>query len=429
MGFSLSVHIILAVLGIIFPLIIMLAEFIGVRYKDKYYITLSKRLTTAFIVLFAVGTTSGMLVAMNLFFLWPTFIALVGKVAILPVYLEVFAFFTESIFLAIYIYSEKLFGSTYWHVLLMGIVALGAVMSAVLITVLNAFMNTPVGFNISTYLKSGVITGLNPLAVFTSPSASMEIFHVVATSYFAGAAIMLAYFSYRLIKSKLGKERLYYKKAVNLVFAIAIVAVGFSIYTGIRSIEQLRTIQPEKYAAIELDMFPRSNAPEIIGGIYTNNTIKDAIVVPGLQSYLIGNSSIVTPGLSQYPEDTWPPLIVHDMFDFMVLFGALIGFAYLIVLGLSFLKKISLDNKLVLTVFIICGFLGAILLENGWLVDEFGRQPWIIYNVMLVSQAGNTSPSIIPIAIAIVVLYAMLIPITLIVLRKIFANRPLSKEL
>lgn len=430
MAFSLAVHIVLAVIGVALPVIILLAEYLGIRYNDKEYKVMAKRLTTALLILFAVGTASGMLVAVNLFFLWPNFAALVSKVAILPVYAEVFAFFSESIFLALYIYSSDFFKNKYIHMMMMVIAALGAAASAALITVLNAFMNTPVGFNIQTYLNTGAITNIMPLSVFFSPSAGIEVAHVIATSYFAGSGIFLGYFAYRFLKAKGERERTYYQKAVKLVFCLAVISTFFAVITGILSIESLYHVQPEKYAAIELDINPISHAPEIIGGIYANNTIKDAIFVQNLQSILAtGSANGTVPGLSQYPADTWPPLFIHDLFDLMFFAGVAIGIFLLIILIIYIKIRTILTNKLVLKLLIAVAALSVLLLENGWMVDEIGRQPWIIYNVMTVQQAANMSTAIIPIAIIIVVLYAIMLPFTFLVLRKVFSKRKLSTEL
>ncbi|MGB6464430.1 MAG: cytochrome ubiquinol oxidase subunit I [Nitrosotalea sp.] len=73
-------------------------------------------------------------------------------------YLEVFAFFGESILIATYVYSRHKFSNRYIHVAIMGLVCIFAVMSAVMITTLNAFMNTPSGFDIEKYLATGQIT-------------------------------------------------------------------------------------------------------------------------------------------------------------------------------------------------------------------------------------------------------------------------------
>ncbi len=126
MAFSLGVHIILASVGIALPAIIVIAEIIGIRNGDRYYSVIARRLSIVLVVLFAIGTASGTLVALELFLLWPGFMVLVGQVAILPLYIEVFAFFLEAIFLAIYIYGWDKFSNRYAHALVGVIVGIGA---------------------------------------------------------------------------------------------------------------------------------------------------------------------------------------------------------------------------------------------------------------------------------------------------------------
>ncbi len=425
MGFSLAVHIILAAIGIALPLIIIGCELVGLKKHDDYYIRLAKRLTIMLIVFFAVGTASGTLVALNLLLLWPKFMVLVSKVAILPIYIEVFAFFTEAIFLGIYVYSWDKFKNRYMHVVVGALVALGAVLSAVFITMLNAFMNTPAGFDISAYISKGVITGVNPLAVFFTPSTLIEVAHVISTSYFAGGFIFVLYFAYMMLKSS-GEERMHYRKGMNIVFTIVLIAVIFSVLTGILSILNTYRFQPEKYAAFELNLYPTTNAAELIGGFYSGGKVIDAISIPNLQSILAnGSASTPVPGLSSFPMDTWPPLIIHTLFDTMVFLGFGFGLFLLIILILILLKRHPFDNRIVLKLLILAGIVAVILLEMGWVAAEVGRQPWIVYNVMLVSQAANTSQSVIPIAIAIIFVYAIILPVTLLVIRRLLRDRPL----
>ena len=126
MGFSLAVHIGIVMIGMALPLIIVLSEFLGIRRNDEDYHALAKRLTKILVVFFAIGTASGTVVAMELLLLWPKFMALVGQVSILPLYIEVFAFFMEAIFLAIYVYSWNRFTNKYVHLLAGVFVCIGA---------------------------------------------------------------------------------------------------------------------------------------------------------------------------------------------------------------------------------------------------------------------------------------------------------------
>jgi len=430
MGFSLGVHIPLASIGIALPLIIMLAEYLGIRYADKDFMVLAKRLSLVLVVLFAIGTASGMLIALNILLLWPKFMQLVAQVAILPFYLETFAFFMETIFLSIYIYSWGKFKNPYVHLLSVIPVVVGGFLSGALITMINAFMNTPVGFDIQAYLSSGVVTNIQPLAVFTSPSALIELAHVLTTSCFAAIFIFIAYMAYMLLKTQDEQKRNYYMKGLNLLIVLGAIFTVLALATGIISIATLVNLQPEKYAAIEGNLYPQTFAPERIGGILVGNTLQYYIAIPGLQSMLAtGSPSGMVPGLSSYPVDTWPPLIVHLMFDVMVGSGFLVAGILALFVLLILLKRNPYVNRFILWLMILAGALAVLILEIGWVMAELGRQPWIIYNVMKVSDAANYSTAVIPITGLILLFYIIAIPLTIVLLKRIFKNRPLEEEL
>lgn len=431
MGFSLGVHILLVMFGVTMPVMILIADYLWIRNGDKVYKTISNRLSTAFAILFAVGTASGTLVAIELLVLWPKFMALVGQVAISPVNAEVFVFFTEAIFLTTYLLYKDVFSDKRVRLALMLVVAIAAAASGAFITLLNSFMNTPVGFNIPAYLNNGTVIGIQPFAVFTAPAAAIEVPHVLATTYFAGSAVLMAYFAFMLLRTDDMKKKEYYSKVLKLAFAVCLVAVVFAIITGILSIEGLYNLQPEKYAAIELNLNPVSNAPEIIGGTIANGTLQGVILsIPGLQSVLAtGSTSGTVPGLSQFAQSTWPPLFVHTLFDIMVILGFAMGGFLILLFALYMLRVRVLEMKPVQVLLILLGVAATLVIEFGWIVDEVGRQPWIIYNVMTVSQAANQSPSIVILALLIILIYAIILPITYLVIRRVFAKRPLEKEL
>ncbi len=456
MGYSLAVHILLVSVGMTLPIIMSIAEYISIKYKSKLYDVMAKRLATALVIFFAVGTASGVVVAVELFVLWPKFISVLGQVGILPLYMEIFAFFTEAVFLSVYIYFWNKFKSRMRHWILSVFIAIGAVMSGVFITMINAFMNTPNGFNIPYYLSTGKIIGVNPLAVLNTPTTWVEIGHVIGSTIFAGSAFFLAYFAYKLLKTK-GIERDFYKKAAKIAAAIVIISIILTVIIGIESISNLMVYQPEKFAALEMNFNSGPHVAEVLGGFLVNNKTVDAITVPGLMSFLAtyNFNGVIAPNdsLSYYPPSTRPPVsVVHNTFDIMVLLGMLIGLIMIIflIIWLLNIKNIKqrlssgkmvrkllshkifsdpFDNPLVLKTLIVVGVLAAFLLEDGWVTDEVGRTPWILYNIMTISSAANTSPSIIPIGVAIIIFYIAVFPLTIYFVRKVLAKRDLSKEL
>ena len=121
-----------------------------------------------------------------------------------------------------------------------------------------------------------------------------------------------------------------------------------------------------------------------------------AIKIPGALSFLAhGDFEAEVIGLDQFPEEHHPPVtVVHFAFQIMVGLGMLL-------VGLSLMYFFSLWKKKnwqfqrwFLWLFVLGTPLGFIALEAGWTVTEVGRQPWIIYEVMLTKDAVTPIPGI-----------------------------------
>ena len=105
MAMSLGFHIVFAVLGIAMPALIAAAEWRWLSKGDRNGLSLAKRWSKGTAILFAVGAVSGTVLSFELGLLWPRFMERAGP-SIGPLFaLEGFAFFTEAIFLGIYLYG------------------------------------------------------------------------------------------------------------------------------------------------------------------------------------------------------------------------------------------------------------------------------------------------------------------------------------
>ena len=57
---------------------------------------------------------------------------------------------------------------------------------------------------------------------------------------------------------------------------------------------------------------------------------------------------------------------------------------------------------------VVCGGLSVVALQAGWVTTEVGRQPWIVYRVMLVDDAVTSNGGIwISLAVVVVVYASM----------------------
>ena len=415
-AFSIGSHVLLVTLTIALAFFISVVEFLGIRKRDQDYEILARRMSKALIIIFAIGTASGTMIAIELFALFPKFMDVVGQVAILPFYAEVFAFFLESIALVMYFYFWDRFKNRYTHWVLSLFVTIGTTLSAIFITMINSWMNTPNGFNLAAFKTSGVLSNINPFAVFNTTSTWSEEFHVVTTTFAAGSFAILAYFLLKILKSD-GKFIPMLKKGAVVAASTAAASIILAGLSGTLTASMLITVQPLKYAAIELNLFKTStSAPEMIGGILINGIPKFYITIPHLQNLLafpltLGKGTV--PGLYEFNPSTWPPLFIHLTFDVMVLGGTLIGLFMFFLILFLILRKNPLERKFFIYGGVIAGILAELVYDSGWVTDEVGRQPWIIYNEMTVTQAANTSPSIIPLGIGIMIFYIVVIPFSI----------------
>ena len=323
-AFTIGSHILLVSLSIGLAIMICAVEFLSARSKDKYYAALARRLVRPFVVSFGIGTASGIVMAVELVNLFPGFMTLVSKTGVISIfYVEIFAFFLETVFLVVYVYYGRVFRGRYTRWLLTLPIVIGTLLSAVLIVMVNAWMNTPNGFDIGAYLATGAVTGVDPWAPFLTPSTGYEVFHVLATVPLTGIMMIGGFFAYRYYRSSNPDERTLFLKGLRITVALSLVLVVLSVLSGILQIENLYRYQPLKYAAMELNVNSGTDLPENVFGWLNGNTVVGAIQIPGLQGILSDHDNV--PGLSQYPSSDWPPLIIHDTFDTMVLLGVLLG--------------------------------------------------------------------------------------------------------
>ncbi|MGD8278575.1 MAG: cytochrome ubiquinol oxidase subunit I, partial [Gemmatimonadota bacterium] len=155
MALSLGFHIIFAVIGMGMPVLMTIAEWRWLRDRDPVHLDLAKRWARGTAVLFAVGAASGTVLSFELGLLWPRFMEFAGGIIGMPFSLEGFAFFTEAIFLGLYLYGwDRLSLRTHW--LCGAVVALSGVASAIFVVIANAWMNAPTGFTIAAGRLTGV---------------------------------------------------------------------------------------------------------------------------------------------------------------------------------------------------------------------------------------------------------------------------------
>lgn len=420
---TLSFHIIYATIGVGVPLMIMIAQWVGIRKNDEHYILLARRWARGFIITVAVGVVTGTAIGLQLSLLWPNFMELAGQVIALPLFLETFAFFFEAIFLGIYLYTWDRFENQKKHLLLLVPVAVGAGMSAVFITMVNAFMNAPQGFD----MVDGELVNISPLLAMFNPAMPTKVAHVVSTALMTSAFVLAAIGAFRLLK---GSNHIYHKKAVYLMVKVGLVFAIATALIGDFSGKYLAEYQPEKLAAAEWHFETSDSAPLILYGILEDGEPKYAIEIPYALSILAHNDPTAEViGLDQFPEDEQPPLYIHYFFDTMVTIGM-----FMVVLSSFYVVakwrrwKIA-NSRLILRFIVAGGPLSLIAILAGWWMAEVGRQPWILRGIMTVDQGATSNGNVDIMVIAFALLYLILGIGSVVVLRRMFRKNPVEKEL
>ncbi len=423
-GLTLAVHTIFSTLGVGVPLLIALAEWIGIKRNDEHYHLLARRWARGYIITVAVGVVTGTAIALQLSLLWPNFMQVAGQTISFPLFLETFAFFFEAIFLGIYLYTWDRFKNKMYHLLLLIPAALGATASGFFITTVNSFMNAPLGF---TY-ENGVLSNINPIAAMFNPATPTKVSHVLSSAYLTSAFVLAAIAAFAILR---GRDHVYHKKALHLSMVVAFVFAIVTALVGDLSGKYLANYQPEKLAAAEWHFETMEEASLILGGILTeDNEVKYALEIPYALSILAhGTPGAEVIGLEEYPKEDWPPLVVHYMFDLMVAIG--MGLAFISFIYIVMKKKKSWNplNKPLLSLIVAGGPLAMLAIEAGWFFTEEGRQPWIIRGVMRTAEGATTSQHVDIMLYLFAALYVILIVSAVTVLIRTFRANPVEKEL
>ncbi|MGP8057150.1 MAG: cytochrome ubiquinol oxidase subunit I [Nitrososphaerales archaeon] len=432
-AFTIGSHILLVSTSISLSILISAAEFISIRRGDRVYEALARKLTKVFVVSFGIGTASGIVMAVELVTLFPVFMTLVTQTGVIVLlYTEMFAFFLEILALVLYVYYWDSFRNRYAHWAASIFVIAGTLLSAVLITMVNAWMNTPNGFDITTFISSGfrTVSGVQPWAVFLTPSTVSEVIHVLPTTVLAGSTIIGSFFAYWFLRSRDAGEKEMLGKALKILGAMGIVTIALSVITGADEISTLLTAQPLKFASLEANPINGTNLPEKLFGGIANGKFVGGIIIPGAQSFLAKLETGITalPGLNQYPSSIWPPLLVHTTFDVMVIGGMALGAFFLLYLVALLLKRRPYESKFFLYLQIPAAVVAVLVYLLGWATDEIGRQPWIVYNVMTVAQAANVSASLFVPGVLIMLFYALVFPASFYFYARIFRQSDRQKE-
>jgi cytochrome d ubiquinol oxidase subunit I len=404
MAMSLAFHIIFAVVGIGMPVLMVVAE---QRYRstgDRICLELAKRWARGTAILFAVGAVSGTVLSFELGLLWPGFMEFAGPVIGMPFSLEGFAFFTEAIFLGVYLYGWDRI-SPRAHLWAGILVAVSGAASGIFVVIANAWMNAPTGFD----MVNGRIANVDPIAGMLNPIGFQQTLHMTLASYAATGLAVAGIHAFLLL---IDRQNAFHRRALSVALLVGAPAAVLQPVSGDQSARAVAEYQPAKLAAMETHFETGRRVPLVIGGwpdMATGET-RYALRIPGGLSFLAFHDvDAEVKGLDQVPRADWPNVpIVHAAFQLMVGLGTFMALVGLWAGVLAFRRRDPCASTWFLRALALAAPMGFIAIEAGWTVTEVGRQPWIVYGVLRTADAVTPMPGLIVPFLGFTALYCFL---------------------
>ena len=411
------------------------------RTKDTFWKTAAQFWQRLFGINFAMGVATGIILEFEFGTNWSNYSWFVGDIFGAPLAVEgIVAFFMESTFVAVMYFGwQKV--SPGFHLASTWLTGLGATISAWWILVANAWMQYPVGcaFNPDT-MRNEMVSFAE---VALSPFAVSKFCHTVTSSWIIGAIFCVGVSCWYLMKRRHTRLAL---ESIKIGAGVGLVAALLAAATGHKSGMDVAEVQPMKLAAMEalydggteqgLKIVEGLEVPYGLSIMATNDpkgyvpgindilngyTTPDGRVEPSVDEKMVRGQKAIA-ALASYRKakaagedgrayldtlnahikyfgygyirdrnDVVPPVWINFWaFRVMVGVGCLFIVFFAVMLAVSYRWPKFLLGKRDITTLPAWHYWLAILLiplayigsECGWLVAEFGRQPWTIQDML-----------------------------------------------
>ena len=419
MAFTLAFHIILVPLGVSWSVMILIANYRGIKHHDRDAMLLAQRWSKYMAVTFAVGAVTGTVLSFEFGLLWPKFMGQWGAAFGIPFAFEGIFFFTEAVFISIYIFGWRRLRP--WAHFWTGVpIAVAGIFGSISVVAANAWMNSPQGVTLD---SSGTVTDVDPMGVIFNDAMPLMAAHMVVAAYLVGGFMVASVYAAGMLK---GRTDRYHRMGFIIAFTIAAIATPVQMGVGDALARWVFNEQPTKFAAIELVPKTSSDVPEVLfGHLNSKGDVVGGLRIPDLASFLSdpgkGGATVIQ-GLDETPAADRPTVrqvnVVHLAWDVMVGLGTLLFLLTLWWWASWVLRRHMPRSRWFLRAAAASGVLAVITMEAGWIVSEVGRQPWIVYEKMKVEDAATANTGIWITFVGVVILYVGLGITTILVLRQ-----------
>lgn len=372
------------------PLIVVLKT-LALRRNDERYNKAARFWARIFGINFAIGVVTGIPLEFQFGTNWSHFSRFAGGVIGQTLAMEgVFAFFLESAFLGLFLYGEKRLGPRgHWWAAVA--VFLGSWISGFFIIVTDAWMQHPVGYNItngSAQLSSFWDLILNPWAWW-------QYAHNMSGAVITGSFVMASVGAFYLLW---GKFEDYGHTFVRVGVFAALISSFLQIFpTGDGQGRMLAFHQPVTLAAMEALFQTQPGAPIVLIGQpnVEDHKIDNPIAVPNALSFLTYRRwKAEVKGLDAFPLDQWPPNIELLYFSYHIMVGLGTLFIAVAAVAAFLLWRGKLfGSRWMLWILLLMLPFPYIANTAGWMTAELGRQPWLVYSLMRTADGYSKTVS------------------------------------
>ena len=373
------------------PLIVVLKT-LALRRNDEVYNQAARFWAHIFGINFVIGVVTGIPMEFQFGTNWSLFSRFAGGVIGQTLAMEgMFAFFLESAFLGLFLYGEKrLSPKAHWWSAVA--VFLGSWLSGFFIIATDAWMQHPVGYEKG---ADGSVQLASFWDLVLNPWAWWQYAHNMSGAAITGAFVMAAVGAFYLLGRKFAEHGKIFVKVG--VVAGCIFSILQLFPTGDGQGRMIALNQPVTLAAMEALFDSQPGAPLIIIGQpnVDEKKIDNPIVVPKMLSFLTYRAwNAHVQGLDAFTPDSWPqniPLLYYS-YHIMVGLGTVFIAVMVISVFLLWLGKLF-DARWMLWILLLSFPLPYIANTAGWLTAELGRQPWLVYGLMLTADGYSKNVS------------------------------------
>ena len=367
------------------------------RTNSDHYKLLTKYFGKLFIIIFALGVVTGIVLEFQFGMAWSEYSRFVGDIFGIPLAIEaLLAFFLESTFIAVWLFGWGRLPKGI-HLLSIWLVALGSNLSALWIIIANAWMQVPVGY----VLNDGRAELADFVAVMLNEQMLVMAQHTIIAAFVTGGLFMFGISAWQMLRKN---QVEIFAKSARIALVFTAVSSLLVATTGHSQAQHTVQNQPMKMAAMEGLWETEQPASFSMFAIIDqeNQTTRREFRLPYMLSVLAYNNATgEVKGMidlqKEYeeaygPGDYVPPVaVVYWSFRLMVGLGMF--FILYAITGLVLWWRDKLENsRLYLKIGTVAMFLPLVANSLGWIVTEIGRQPWVVHGLMLTRD--GVSPNV-----------------------------------